>query len=640
MLKHVFKPADIGTCHIPNRFVVPAMVLNYCREDGYPTERYISYHEARARGGWGLIITEDYAVDPVGKGYSHIPGFWEEGHVAPHSELPKRIHAYDSRIFAQIYHAGRQTNDLITGTQPVAPSPIPCPAKKQMPRELTVPEIEELVQKFGQAARRARDAGFDGVEIHGAHGYLIAQFLSAYSNKRSDRYGGSFHNRTRFALEIVHEVRKEVGPDYPLMFRISGDEFVPGGRTIEETKAVCMLLEQAGIDAIHVSAGVYGSRHRVVPPARMPHGHVVDHAREVKSVVSVPVVTVGWINDPHMAEAIVTSGKADFVAMGRASLADPELPQKARAGKFEEIIYCIGCMQGCAEKIRKAGESGGCMLNPLTGHETELAASPAAEPKRVLVAGGGIAGMEAAIVAAARGHRVALFERGDVLGGEFRLASVAPGKGEIASFLNWQKNRLAQLGVDIHLKTALSAEALEAGKPDVIIDAAGSVPSLPAIPGISGPNVVHAFDVLAGRVDVKASAIVIGGGMVGAETANHLSSHEKQVTIIEMQHDIALDEEANSRYLLLRDLAANNVTVLTDATVEKIGETTVDVKVGDTPRTVGPADTIIIALGATPGHAVPEGVSADVPVITVGDAKKVRKALEAIEEGYRAGLEV
>lgn len=641
MLRDVFTPKRIRTVEIPNRFVVPAMVLNYCTPDGYPTERYFAYHETRARGGWGLIVTEDYAVEPRGKGYTHIPAFWEPGHVEAHAALPPRVHRYGAKIFAQIYHAGRQTNDQIMGMAPVAPSPIPCPTKKQMPEPLTKLQIQALVEKFGDAALMAKQAGFDGVEVHGAHGYLIAQFMSAYSNKRVDEYGGTITNRARFAVEIVHNIRMKAGNDFPIMFRISGDEFVPGGRAIEETKALCMILEDAGVDAIHVSAGVYGSRHKVVPPARSTHAHISDHAAEVRSVVSLPVVTVGWINDAHIAEGIVRSGKADFVAMGRASLADPELPNKSAAGAFDQIIYCIGCMQGCAEKIRKHGEPGGCMLNPLTGRESELEVTTAPERKTVFVAGGGIAGMEAAIVAARRGHNVTLFERSERLGGQYSLAVVAPGKGEIASFINWQTRQMDRHGVTVRLGTELTPEAVSEARPDAIIVATGSAPVLPDVPGIDGPRVVRALDVLAGTATTGDSAIVIGGGMVGSETANHLASHEKKVTILEVLPDIALDEETNSRYMLLLDLEDHHVEVHTGTRVVAIENDTVRAERGGTELTVGPADTIVVALGSKPERTLAEKLeTTGIPVVTVGDAVGVRKALEAIEEGFRAGLTV
>ncbi|MGM0432695.1 MAG: FAD-dependent oxidoreductase [Spirochaetota bacterium] len=640
MFRNLFTAKRIGNVEIPNRFTVPAMVVNICREDGYPTEDYIAYHEAKARGGWGLIITQDYAVTPRGKGYAFIPGLWEDGQIEPHSELPRRVHRHGSKVFAQIYHAGRQSNDQIMGMTPVAPSAIPCPAKKQMPQVLSIPDIKEIVGQFGDTALRAKLAGFDGIEVHGAHGYLIAQFMSAYSNKRTDEYGGTFYNRSRFAREILIDIRRKVGRNFPVIFRISGDEFVPGGRTIEETKAMCSLLEEYGVDAFHISAGVYGSRHRVVPPARMEHAHIADHALEVKSVVSCPVITVGWINDPFTAEALIASGKADFVAMGRASLADPELPNKTASGDFDDIIYCIGCMQGCTAKIRTAGERGGCMLNPLTGRETELVLEPAKNKRRVFVAGGGIAGMEAAIVAAKRGHTVELFEKADHLGGQYQLASVPPGKGNVSGFIFWQTRQLEKLGVIVHLQKELTKSIVDQEKPDAVIAASGSREKQLDIPGSKKAHVVSATDVLTGHKDTGARVVVIGGGMIGAETANHLAQHEKQVTIVEIEDSIACEEEANTRYLLLKDLDESGTAIFTNTEVEEILDTGVRIAEKEGEQTL-PADTVVIAVGITPDNSIAKALQgSSCKVLEIGDAKEVRKALEAIEEGYKAGMEL
>jgi len=641
MFEYLFSSGKIGNLNISNRMVVPAMVMNYCKENGMPTERYLSYYEAKAKGNWGLIITEDYAVDPRGKGYTNIPGLWKDEQIKPHSELPKRIHKYGSKIFSQIYHAGRQTNHLITGTSPVAPSPIPCPTKKEMPHELTICEIQELVEKFGDCAYRAKIAGFDGVEVHGGHGYLVAQFLSAYSNKRGDKYGGSLYNRTRFAREIISNIKSKAGNDFPMVFRISGDEFVPGGRTIEETKAIAMILEEAGVNAIHVSMGVYGSRHTIVPPARMPHAWSSSFAQEIKKTITIPVITVGWINDPFIAESLLRSGRADFVAMGRASIADSELPNKIANRKFDDIIYCIGCMQGCAEKIRKQGQPAGCLLNPLTGRENEYAVTFAKTKKKVLIAGAGVAGMEAAIVAAKRGHHVELFEKTDKLGGNFLNAAIAPGKGEFSSFIAWQKNKLEKLKVKIHLNKELTKTIVESVKPDVVIIATGSDPIIPDIPGKDNPNIISAIEVLSGSIEVGDKVVIIGGGMIGSETANHLSSHEKEVTIIEKLPEIAIDEETNTRKLLLQDLENNNVKIYTNVTLKEFLEDGVFFLANGKERKISPVDNIIIAVGAKPKKYLFEQIKNKVDkAYLIGDALEVRKALDAIEEGYKIALKI
>ena len=268
-LKHIFKPIKIGQVEIKNRFFVSPMVTNYCKNDGKATETFIAYHEARAKGGWGLIITEDYAIDPNGRAFPYIPGLWEDGQIDSHAELTRRVHAHGAKIFAQIYHAGRQTQKAIIGTDPVAPTAINCPVMLDMPRELTTEEVEQLVEKFGDCALRAKKAGFDGVQVHGAHGYLVSEFMSPYSNKRFDKYGGNLFGRMRFPLEIIADIRKKCGADFAIDFKISGDEIAPGGRNIEDTKTIVRLLEDAGINSVNVSIGVYASWYTQVPPAVM-----------------------------------------------------------------------------------------------------------------------------------------------------------------------------------------------------------------------------------------------------------------------------------------------------------------------------------------------------------------------------------
>ena len=639
MLDTIFSPIRIGTVEIPNRLVVPAMVMNYCNPAGTATERYIAYHEAKARGGWGLIITEDHAVDPKGRAFPNIPGLWNDSQIEGHAELTRRIHDIGGTIFAQIYHCGRRTRTLLIGSQPVAPSPVPCPLVQEIPHELTTVEIKEIVEKFGVSALRAKRAGFDGIEVHGAHGYLIAQFMSPYSNKRVDEYGGSLMNRLRFPLEIMANIRLKVGRDFPVMFRISGDELVPGGRTIEDTKAIAMVLEEAGIDAIHVSAGTDGSGYASVPPAAVGHGWITGYAQEVRKVVDIPVVTVGRITDPLLAEAIIAGGKADLVAMGRASLADPDLPNKAATGKCEDINFCIGCMQGCLGMI-SLYQPATCLVNPTLGREEEMRIHPAKAKKRVFIAGAGPAGMEAAMVAAKRGHEVHLFEKGDRVGGQYYLAAIPPAKGEIAAFIVWLRKQLADTRVSIHLGTELTEEIVSREKPDVVVIATGSAFAPLNVPGLKG-HPVTAHDVLEGTVDAGQRVAVIGGGMIGAETANHLAHHGKRVTIVEMLPAVAQEEQAYVLLFLLKELAEKNVTIYVNATVTAVSDDALVIERDGKQETIGPFDTVVSAVGLQPRNELQSKLEGKVDrLLTIGDAAGVRKALDAIAEGYWAGLEI
>jgi len=637
MLKKLFTPMKIGKIEIPNRLVVSPMVTDYCNQDGTATERYIAYHEAKAKGGWGLIITEDYAVDPSGKGFSCVAGLWNDSQIASHAELTRRVHQYKSKIFAQIYPCGRQTASAITGCQPLAPSPVPCPTMQELPKELPVDEIEKIVGQFGDTALRAKKAGFDGIEIHGAHGYLISEFMSPYSNKRTDEYGGHLLNRMRFPLKIVADIRAKCGKDFGVGFRISCDEFVPGGRTIEDTKAMAVFLEDAGIDVLHVSAGVYASADKIVPASSTPHGWLAGYAEEVKKAVRVPVITVGRINDPFVAESILASGKADFVAMGRASLADPEFPEKAKAALFDEIRPCIACNEGCIG-ILFTDQPIKCVLNPTLGREAEWVIRPAKKAKKVVVIGGGPAGMEAAATAAKAGHKVSLLEREGRLGGLFYLASVPPNKGEIGNFVEYQIKQLEKFKVKVTLNANVTSELIDSEKPDVVINATGGIPATPDIPGIAKPNVVNAYDVLAGKVFVGAKAVVIGGGMVGAETANHLANHGKSVTLVEMLPDIATEIQNINRSALLQDLEKGKVRILVETTVKEVLTDGVLVIKGCDTESIG-ADTVVAASGSRPDGGL-EAKLAGKPykVVSIGDAVKVGKVIDAIEAGFLAGM--
>lgn len=333
-----------------------------------------------------------------------------DGQIESHRKLTERVHAAGGKIAAQIYHAGRETSSAVTGVQPVAHSAVREPSMPETPRELTIPEIHTLVEQFGDCAKRAKAAGFDAVEVHGAHGYLAGAFASPFSNKRSDEYGGTIRNRARFGMEIIRNIKEKCGKDYPVLYRISSVEYVPGGLDIEESKVIARLMEEAGADCIHCSQGVYASTHTIIPPSVFLRAGYVEHAAEMKKAVQIPVIAVGRINDVEIAESVLQSKKADLVTMARASLADPELPNKVLKGRGDEVIRCIGCLQGC---IGENGKGNGirCLVNPLTGMEDEYDLTPAEKAKQVLVIGGGIAGCEATISAALKGHKVTLIEK-------------------------------------------------------------------------------------------------------------------------------------------------------------------------------------------------------------------------------------
>lgn len=636
----VFEPIHIGNLELKNRMIVSAMVTNYCTPDGMATEKYISYHEHKAKGGWGLIITEDYAVTPKAGGFVRLPGLWEDSQIKSHKKLTERVHAAGGKIAAQIYHAGRETSSAVTGEQPVAPSAVREPSMPETPRELTVKEIHELVERFGDCALRAKKAGFDAVELHGAHGYLVGAFASPFSNKRSDEYGGTIRNRARFGMEIIRNIKEKCGEDYPVIYRMSVVEYVPGGLELEESKVLAKLMEEAGADCIHCSQGVYASTHVIIPPAVVPRAAFVDNAAGIKSAVSVPVIAVGRINDMEVAESVLESGKADLVTMARASLADPDMPVKVKEGRADEVIRCIGCLQGCAGENGK-GNCVRCLVNPLTGMEDEYDLTPAATPKRVIVAGGGVSGCEAAIISAARGHKVTLIEKSDRLGGQWIPASVPIGKAEFTSFLCWQKAMLKKLNVQVLLNTEADEELLKLYDPEVVIAATGSSPMIPKFKGYDQDFVVTAHDVLLGRAEVGKRVAVVGGGLVGAETADMLSLQCEKVSVIEMLPEIMRDGEPSpSRYIKER-FKKYGVDIYTSTKLTEIGDHKIFAEKDGQQIVIDDVDSVIIAVGVRKNAALDDALEKlECQVIRVGDANGVKNGYLGIREGYEAGLNI
>lgn len=635
MSSTLLSPLRVGTLELKNRMAVAPMVTCYCDDDGMPTEQYIAYHEARARGGFGLIITENYAVDPIGRGF-WCGGLWKDEQIAPHSELAGRVHAAGAKIFVQLYHCGRQTSSAIIGAQPVAPSPLPCPVMGEQPHELTTAEIATIVGQFGNAARRAQQAGFDGVEVHGAHGYLIAEFMSPYSNKRTDAYGGPLANRLQFPLEIIADIRAKCGRDFTVSFRISADEFVIGGRDIAETKAICRHLEAAGVNLLHISAGTYESTRMIIPPLGTPYGWLAGHAAEIKQVVHIPVQVVGRIKDPEIAEDILAADQADLISFGRASLADPDLPRKYIEGHARHIRQCIGCNQGCID-ILFGNQPIRCLVNPTCGYEGAQEVQPAANPKRVLVVGGGPAGLEAARGAVLCGHEVVLHERSNHLGGNFWVGALPPGKGELTSYITWLGEELDRLGVRVVLDSAVTADVVAAEHPDVVVYAAGARHLRPPVPGIE--TAVEACDVLAGRASVGHRVVVAGGGMIGSETALYLATLGRQVTLVEQRESVALEEGGARREYLLEEFDRRQVRTVVGAIITGFVEGGVQVIHDGTQRTLE-CDSVVLALGMTPDRAALEAVGAVEDIRIVGDAAEAGDGLKASREGFACGLSI
>lgn len=635
---HVFEPLAIGSLELKNRTVVSAMVTNYCESNGMPTEKYIAYHEHKARGGWGLIITEDYVISPHAGGFDRLPGLYSAELAAAHKELVDRVHAAGGKIAAQIYHAGRETTSAVTGEQIVGPSALREPSMPETPRELAVEEIHNLVNQFASCAAFAKQAGFDAVEVHGAHGYLVGAFASPFSNMRADEYGGSTRNRARFACEIVRAIKEKCGADYPVIYRMSANEYVPGGLELEESKVLAHLVEQAGADCIHVSQGVYCSTQHIIPPAVVSPAAYVDNAAAIKSAVDVPVIAVGRINDMDVAESVLASGKADLVTMARASLADPELPLKVATGCMCDALKCIGCVQGCAAES-SSGRPVRCLVNPMTGMEDEYKLIPAKEPKQILVAGGGVSGCMAAIVAAQRGHKVTVAERDARLGGQWIPASAPIGKSDFASLVAWQRHMLDMLGVRVLLNSAVDRELVEQCNPDVVVVATGSQPVVPSfIPGLDRDFVVTAHDVLNAKVQVAGKVVVVGGGLVGVETADMLAS-SCDVTIIEMMPAIMNDGEYSPTLYLKERMTRNGVAVNVSTKLVEVGDHKAVCEHDGEQYEINGVDAVVLALGVKSDRSLAESLnSCGSTIVEIGDAAGVKNGYLNIREGYETGL--
>lgn len=632
ILKHLFSPIQIGSMTAKNRLLMSAMSINFgVDENGWVTDQLSAYLAARAEGGAGMILVGGGGVHPTGLELPGLPALWDDGCIPALRKMVTTVKRYDTCFGVQLMHGGRQSYH----DHKVAPSPIPAPAVvKGIPTALTVEAIAELVAAFGDAARRCRDAGFDFVEVHGAHGYLINQFLALNSNQRDDQYGGSFENRIRFFLELLADIKAKVGSDFPVGLRINGEDYIEGGWTLTDALRLAPILESKGADYLHVSAGVYGSSQLTIPSMYVAHGCFVDLAEAVKQVVTIPVVGVGRIKSPEMADRILKEGRADVVAMGRALIADPMLPVKAQAGQLSTIRPCIGCCLGCIHAVL-ALEPGACVVNPDVGREYLLQRDETAPlSKQVLVVGAGPAGLAAARMAANRGHHVSVIEEKGSVGGLLRLAARPPGRGEIMEIIDFLTRETERLGVCLRLNTRLDAALLDELNPDVVILASGSQPEMPIIKGLftTGMDLCTVTEVLEGKITGD-RVIILGGGQAGLVTADFLAEKGREVAVLNRKRHFAEEMSSNDRFYLRERLKSERVHLFKQVSVKTFTDTGVVFTTAGTPRTLEGFDTVVVAEALTSVRDAKQMLDRrKYEVYLIGDAKTPRNLMLAQSE--------
>ena len=660
----LFSPIKINRMELKNRIVMTAMHMHYDAADGFINDRLVQFYRRRAEGGVGLIIVGTCCIDQDTS--PSTMSIDDDRYIPGLKRLSDSIQRGGARVTAQIAHMGASArSSMIGGRQTVSASSVQSRLSGETPRALELEEIIAMQDKYVQAAVRAKKTGFDAVEILG--GYLICQFLSPLSNVREDEYGGSLSGRMRFGVETAQKVRAALGPDYPLLMRVGASDYIPGGSDRSDVQTFAVELEKAGVDLINVTGGPHETR---IPQITMavPRRAFTYLAQGIKSVVSIPVLASNRINDPADGEAILRDGEADLITMARGLITDPDLPNKAKNGKADQIYHCIGCNQGCLDNIF-LGQSVTCMINPRAGMEEEWKSVPASKPKNVLVIGGGAAGMKAACTAAERGHHVTLVDKANQLGGQLLLNRFIPGRSEMVTATTDLVNNLKTLDVKILLDQEVDIEFIRKFSPDAVVMASGAIPIELNLPGINSGNVFQACDVLAGKVRVGSKVVLVGGSAVGLETAMDLASQgtlspevfhfltvhqaetpetlsallskgNKDVTVVEMTQRIGQGLGASTRWIVLSEIKRLGVTTLKGAKAVGITHERLENIDGQGPASLAP-DSVVIAAGSRSENKLADDIKELVPELyIVGDAKEPRNALEAIREGFLTGLKI
>jgi 2,4-dienoyl-CoA reductase-like NADH-dependent reductase (Old Yellow Enzyme family)/NADPH-dependent 2,4-dienoyl-CoA reductase/sulfur reductase-like enzyme len=649
-LEHLLSPINIRSLTISNRLVMPPMGTALGNPDSTVSEANLAYIKRRAQGGAGLIITEITEVHPLGSAGPRCIGVWDDKFIPGLSKLADVVHAQGSKIAMQLHHTGRENYLLQKKNKAIGPSAIPSYIFGFMgaPREMTLAEVEETIAAFGNAALRARKAGFDAVELHGAHGYLLMQFLSANSNQRTDQYGGDFRGRSRFMIECLKEARKQVGPDFPMSIRISGEECIKNGYTISDMQTIIPDLVSAGADIINVSFGTHGSPAVNIDtpnpsaPVEYEPGFKAFLARKIKEVTKVPVISVGRYVDPYKMDEAIARGDADFIAVARQHLADPDFLKNAIEGHPEDTLECLACNQGCIERLSLEALPIRCAINPQTGQELLYPAGPAAVSRNVWVVGAGPGGLTAAFEAARLGHTVTLFEKEKETGGNVLYAAKAPHKEVYGRYIKTLTAKVIKAGVTVKTNTEVTEAMIEAGKPDAVILAIGAGKSTCPAEGINSKVVCDAWQILDGEVTPADHVVIIGGGLVGMETADFLrEKNVKDITVVEMLPASPVLALAAHGYMLHKRLRAAGIKLLLGTMVKRITEGSVVVAKNGEETTLEPVRQVVVAIGVTPRNTLKDMLAkSGIRHFIIGDAAAPRRIIEATTDGAKAAWEI